>query len=88
MGARDTAEKVLWPSCQVPLFSLIPTKLIACAGNMRGVSGMTFHEDPYNLKQDRAEYFGFHAKCPYFFDCNYAQSMCTECAWVIRYELS
>ena len=35
-------------------FPLIATKPIACAGNVRGVSGMSFHEDPCNRRGDRA----------------------------------
>jgi hypothetical protein len=46
--------------------SSIATKLRARARNLRGVSGMNFHEDPCNMKQDREDYFGLHAKCPYF----------------------
>ena len=47
--------------------SSIVTKVRACAGNVRGVSGMNFHEDPCNRKRNRAKKnFGRHVKCLYF----------------------
>ena len=48
------------------LTSSIAAKLRACAGNVRGVSGMNFHEDPCNGKRNRSKKnYGCHAKCPY-----------------------
>jgi len=48
------------------LTSSIATRLRSCAGNVRGVSSMNFHEDPCNRKRDRVKKnFGRHVKCPY-----------------------